>query len=48
MTKSETRNPKSETNPNPNHPNSKVNIVLFRILNLGFVSDFVFRISDFE
>jgi hypothetical protein len=37
--KSEIRNPKSESNPNDRNPK-------LRIWDLGFLSDFVIRISD--
>ncbi len=46
--KFETRNPKSETNPNV--PNSKVFswFVIFELLDFEFVSDFDIRNSDFS
>jgi len=44
---SEYRNPKQI--PNPNFPMFETRrFFWFRILNLGFVSNFVFRISNFE
>ena len=48
--KSEIRNPKSETNPNPQismTETSKSSGSVFGPSDLGFVSDFEIRISDF-
>src|SRR5262245_18216260 len=48
--KSESRNPKYETNPNHRNPKSETSsleVLLIRISDLAFVSDFEIRISDF-
>jgi glycosyltransferase involved in cell wall biosynthesis len=49
--KSETRNPKSETNPKSEGPKSETEhrpVSVIRNLRFGFVSDFGFRVSDFR
>jgi serine/threonine protein kinase/WD40 repeat protein len=49
--KSEIRNPKSETNPKPEIPNTEASSVArlgIRHSDFEFVSDFEFRISDFD
>ena len=47
--KSETRNPKAETDPKPEVPKSETSrfVWVFGYLVFGFVSDFELRISDF-